>query len=360
MHPDVTYSLKNMNVRTEISNNQVVRKRLFIISVLIVLMVTLWFFSGGWFWGKPVRVESTQILMDTTFIVTVYAKDRKTGEQLIRDAFEEARRIEHIMEPLKGDGELKRINDSIHEGWYVMSPDLRAVMEQSLKYYNLSGGVFDPTIAPVKWLWDFEDGGKVPSGDELKEKLKTVGMSLVELHGDSLRFKNSGMRLDLGGVAKGYTVDRMLDILRKEGSQSVLINAGGDIDMFGKKPGDEDWVIGLRHPRMNRTLILDTIPYPSVATSGDYERYFVENGERYHHILDPTTGYPARGCISVTVWASSATLADILSTTIFVLGPGKGLAFAESLGHVETLIFFEKNGKVESAMTSGIKGKVRL
>ena len=185
-------------------------------------------------------------------------------------------------------------------------------------------------------------------------------MLLVDLRGDSLWFKDSETRLDLGGVAKGYAVDRMIATLKAGGILAGLVNAGGDIAMFGKKPGDKDWVIGLRHPRMNRTLTVETVSYTAVATSGDYERFFMENGVRYHHILDPSTGYPARGCVSVTTWAASSMVADILSTTIFVLGAEKGLAFAESLDNVETLIFFEKNGELETVMTPGIEGKVRL
>ena len=327
---------------------------------IVALFAGVWFFSGGWFWKKPVLVESTEILMNTTFNVKIFIKDKKSGQRLIKEAFDEARRIEHIMEPVKGDGELKRLNTRTGNGWIGLSPELRAVMKQAFVYYERSGGAFDPTIAPVKWLWGFEDGGQVPGDIELKEKLNLVNLSLIELKSDSLRFKDSGIRLDLGGVAKGFAVDRMLTVLKRGGATAVLVNAGGDIAMFGKKPGDRDWIIGLRHPRLNRTIIMDTIPFPSVATSGDYERYFMEDGIRYHHILDPVTGYPARECISVTAWTTSAMAADILATTIFVMGPGKGLALAENLDNVETLIFFESGGKVMSVMSSGIKGRIRL
>jgi len=334
--------------------------RLPLIFGIVALFAGVWFFSGGWFWKKPVLVESTEIFMDTTFNVKIFIKDKKSGQRLIKEAFDEARRIEHIMEPVKGDGELKRLNTRTGNGWFGLSPELRAVMKQTFVYYERSGGAFDPTIAPVKWLWGFEDGGQVPDNIELKEKLDLVNLSLIELKSDSLRFKDSGTRLDLGGVAKGFAVDRMLAIIKRGGAKAVLVNAGGDIATYGKKPGDRNWVIGLRHPRLNRTIIMDAIPFPSVATSGDYERYFMENGVRYHHILDPVTGYPARDCISVTAWTTSAVAADILATTIFVMGQEKGLALAENLDNVETLIFFKSGGKVNSVMSSGIKGRIRL
>ncbi len=335
-------------------------QRRFTVTGVVVMLIALWFFTGGWFWKKHVFVESTQILMGTSFTVKTYTKDRKTGEQLIKKAFDEAQRIEHIMEPLKGDGELKRINSGEHNRWWVLSPDLRTVIEQSFFFFERSGGTFDPTIASVKWLWDFENDGHIPRRNELKEKLNTVGMSMIELKGDSLRFKNPGTMLDTGGVAKGYAVDRMIACLKAGGAIAGMVNAGGDISMFGKKPGGKDWVIGLRHPRKNRALNLDSISFPAVATSGDYERYFIKDGVRYHHILDPSTGYPARGCISVTTWAKSAMIADILSTTFFVLGPEKGLALAESLDNVETCIFFEKDGELRCSLSSGIKGRVKL
>jgi len=334
------------------------KKRLLLPVAVVVPLLVIWVFTSGWL--LPSEVQSTEILMDTTVTVKIYVRDKKRGERLIREAFDEARRIERIMEPLKGDGELKRLNNRTRDGWWVISPELREVLEESYKYYELSGGAFDPTIAPVKWLWGFDEGGHVPAEEDLREKSKLVGMSTIELRGDSLLFRNLGTKLDLGGAAKGYAVDRMIQKLRATGVHSILVNAGGDIATYGKKPGGRDWVIGLRHPRLNRTMVLAENPYPAVATSGDYQRYFIENGVRYHHILDPATGRPARGCISVTVWATSAMTADILSTTIFVLGPERGVAFAESLDNVETYIFYEKDGKVETVMSSGIRGRIGI
>ena len=153
----------------------------------------------------------------------------------------------------------------------------------------------------------------------------------------------------------------MIKILKKSGVSAGLVYAGGDIFTFGKKPGGKDWVIGFRHPRSRKTIELNTISLSAVATSGDYERYFIQDGVRYHHILDPSTGYPVRECASVTVWAETAMDADILATSIFVLGPRKGLELAENMNNVETLIFFEKeDGVVEHVISSGVRDKVKL
>jgi len=258
-------------------------------------------------------------------------------------------------EPLKGDGELRRINNGAYDQWWKISPEFKTVLNCSMSFYEKSGGAFDPTIGAVKWLWDFENGGRIPLKNELVDALKTVGLSHLKVHSDSLCLGFPGTKLDFGGVAKGYIVDRMIMVLKEGGASAGLVNAGGNLYTFGKKPGGKDWVIGLKHPRNNKTLILKTVPLPAVATSGDYERYFIQDGVRYHHILNPSTGYPATGCASVTVWAKTAIEADILSTTIFVLGPEKGLELAENMENVETLIYYEKNGSVYNVGSSGVK-----
>ena len=336
------------------------KKRFVAAIVTVSVFILLWIVVGGWnFWG-PVEVEKTDILMDTSVTVKIFVRNKKHGEQLISEAFDEAKRIESIMEPVNGDGELKRLNSRTRGGWFTLSPELGTVIKTARKYYERSGGAYDPTVAPLKWLWDFENGGRVPSESELAESLRHVGMSRIEIAGDSLRFKGTGMKLDLGAVAKGYAVDRMIDFFQARGIESILVNAGGDIALRGTKPGEKDWVIGLRHPRLNRTIVLSSNPYPAVATSGDYERCFFVNGIRYHHILDPSTGYPARDCASVTVWTNTAMDADILATTIFVLGPQKGIALAETLDDVETCIFYEKDGRLESVVSSGIRDWLSL
>ena len=324
------------------------------------MLILLWIVSGGWFWNKPKEIKATEILMDTTVAVKIYTRDVKKGKHIIEKAFEEARRIERIMEANKGNGELRRLNTRKRFGRFGISPELRDVIKAARSHYEMSGGAFDPTIAPVKWLWNFEDDGRVPSESEMQDAIRLVGFSRIELRGDSLQFDDLQTKLDLGGVAKGYVVDRMIDRLRQGGIQSIIINAGGDIATFGTKPGGEAWVIGLRHPRLPRTLVLSWNPYPAVATSGDYQRYFMENGRRYHHILDPKTGYPAEDCVSVTVWTTNAMVADILATTIFVLGPEKGIELAEKLENVETCIFYEKDGRVDKVLSSGVKGRIGI
>ncbi len=336
------------------------------VAALMACFVFLWTASGGCFLRRQVPVDVTEFIMDTAVTVKIYYQDRARGEELLKEAFQEAKRIEHMMEAVKGDGEIRQLNLRTSPGTFTLSPELATVFREAKRYYELSNAAFDPTIAAVKWLWDFTGEGRKPTDDELRKALKTVGFDKVEISGDSIHFSDVTTKIDLGGIAKGYTVDAMIEYLKSKGVNSILVNAGGDIMIVGKKPAatffgePKDWVIGVRHPRLNRTMTLPWNPYPAVATSGDYQRFFVQDGVRYHHIIDPATGYPATGCASVTVWTTSAMLADLLATTIFVLGPEKGVAFAESLDSVETLIFYERDGKIETALSSGIKGRIGL
>lgn len=347
-------------------------RKIFSKSLLTVLLIiSAWFISCGLFFNNPVLVEKSDFLMGSVVNIKIYAESRQKGEKIINDALAEAKRIENIMEPLKGKGEMVRINTRIYNTPQPINSETKEILSKIQYYYSISGGAFDPTIGPVKWLWDFDNEGQIPPKECIAMKLKSVGLSKVHIKGDSLIFSDPGTKIDTGGAAQGFAADKMTAILKKEGALSGIVNVSGDIYIFGKKlkrrfwglksaSDGEDWVIGVRHPRLNKTIVLPPISLPSVATSGDYERYFMKDGIRYHHILDPSTGYPSRGCISVTVWTKTALDSDILSTTLFVMGAEKGIDLAEKLPDVEALIFYEKNGEVKAVMTSGLKNRITL
>jgi len=173
----------------------------------------------------------------------------------------------------------------------------------------------------------------------------------------TVELKKKGMRIDLGGIAKGYAVDRAFELLTSRGYRNMIVNAGGDIRVSGRKTSGP-WVIGLQDPR-DRSRIMATIEASeiSVATSGDYERYFVKEGKRYHHLLNPFTGFPARQCRSVTILTEDALSADGLATAVFVMGPERGLRLIEAMEEVEGLIV-SADGKI--IQSEGLKGKVRF
>jgi thiamine biosynthesis lipoprotein len=185
-----------------------------------------------------------------------------------------------------------------------------------------------------------------------------VGYKGLHLENGRAKLDRKGMAIELGAIAKGYAVDRAVALLKREGAYAALVEAGGDLRYFGRKPGNVPWRIAVQHPRKPDAYIKVDSPYESVATSGDYQRCIVVEGIRYHHILDPFTGYPAPGLASVSVWATTATEADILATAVFVMGVDQGMAFVEQRADTEALLFFEKNGTLTYRASSGLEGRI--
>ncbi len=243
-------------------------------------------------------------------------------------------------------------------GRAVLSGALLDTVMESLKVARESRGAFDPAIWALTRLWDFDEGGKLPTPKEIefaKAHVDYREISIKELEGDrALVILPKGFGLDLGGIAKGEIVDLLADYLNKLGYSQFLIEAGGDILVSGLKI-DRKWRIGIRHPRRANEF-LAIIPFGkrgermSIVTSGDYEQYFIKNGIRYNHIIDPRTGYPARDVVSVTVIDTSCRRADALSTAAFVLGYRKGLDFL-AMENVKGLLVRESNGKLECEKT---------
>ena len=243
-----------------------------------------------------------------------------------------------------------------------LSQDLKAVLERSIFFSHLSQGAFDLSISPLKEVWGFYTAQpRLPSEAEIRSRLPLVDYRSIEIHDGRIRLPEPGMALDVGGVAKGYAVDRAIDILREGGASGALVEAGGDLRFFGAKPQGKPWQIALQHPRQpDRLIRVDDFGLHGIATSGDYERYFMVDGRRYHHILDPKTGHPASRCVSATVWTATAMDADILSTALFVLGPQEGLQLIEDLPNAEGFVMYEEGEALRYRGSRGIQGKIRL
>ncbi len=222
----------------------------------------------------------------------------------------------------------------------MVDKELFALIQRGVRIGELTGGAFDITYAGAGQLWDFKaDPPKLPSDAELEAALTRVGYARLTLDEAALTVElPAGMRIGLGGIAKGYGVDRAMALFMKRGIRNAIVNAGGDLKALGRK-FDKSWEIAIRHPR-DRERVLAMLPVSNVCvvTSGDYERFFELEGVRYHHILDPRTGRPSTGCMSATVTAPDAAFADALATALCVLGPEKGLELIESLDRVEALI----------------------
>jgi thiamine biosynthesis lipoprotein len=290
--------------------------------------------------GKVGLFRQSRILMGTSVEITVSQVAQKKAEEAMEAAFQVVERINFLMSHYRPDSEVSRISRHAGEKEIRVSPETLEVIERALFFSRISGGAFDITIGPVFRLWNFREG-KIPDPEKLRAQLKRADYRRIRVdHSRSTVFlENPGMDLDLGAIAKGYAADRACEVLRKRGVENFLVNAGGDLRVGGTKEKAVPWIIGIQHPRLPSDFIARIQPKNAgVATSGDYEKFFLQEGERYHHILVPSTGMPARQCQSVTILAPTAMDADALATTVFVLGPEKGFSLVEKMPGVHSII----------------------
>ena len=329
-----------------------------LLAVLVIQMIRSDRFAGG-----EGKLERTEFLMDTVVKAEIYSQDAQAAGEALSAAFGEASRLELVLDKHRTQSEVSQINVFAGERPVAVSQETFDVVRLGLAFGELTGGAFDITIAPLIELWGFgtADVG-VPDSEKLKQTLALVDYNRVQINSEEneVFLPEPEMRLDLGGIAKGYIVDRAVEQLLALGVTSGSLNAGGDIRLIGEKPDGSAWRIGITHPRpQQRRDIIAVVELrnQAIVTSGDYERYFLVDGERFHHILDPATGMPTRGLISVTVIAPDAVTADALSTAIFVLGLERGMKLIESLPEVEAIVVTEDE---ELHISTGLQGKVEI
>lgn len=286
-------------------------------------------------------------VMDTVVDVQVYAETRTQADSAIADVVSELERLHNLLTAHSTKSEVAQIALSAGVKPVKVSPETLAIISHALEYAERTGGAFDITLAPV--LEEYSFLNKIRPGKRLlEEKLALVDWRKVEVNADAgtVYLPEPAMKIDLGGIAKGYITDRAGDILRSHGIQFGLVNSGGDIKFLGPKPDGTPWRVGIKNPdNSNVNFAIVEVMNDAVVTSGDYERFFDEDGVRYHHILDPASGLPANEARSVTVLAPSAELADLLSTAVFVMGPQSGLQLVNDLPDVEAIIW-DRTGHV--------------
>ncbi len=302
---------------------------------------------------KPTMRKSTRLLMGTYVDVSVFG-DAERARDATNAAFDEMKRIEDLTSFHK-PSELTAINDRAGQGPCKPNAEVLGIISDALKIAEQTGGAFDPTIGAVSRLWRFsgQEETRVPAPEEIKDALTKVGYSKVrlDLANSTIELTESGMALDLGGITKGYALNRCRIILKELGISSALINIGGDILAVGGKEPDKPWRIGVEDPRDKNSMVAVTeLSDQMIFTSGDYERYIEVAGKRYHHILDPKTGYPAEGARSVTVVGKPGVTLQPFGTATFVMGIERGLQFIESKLHLSALLV-DGDGKIH--MTKG-------
>jgi len=284
--------------------------------------------------------------MGTLVEISVHEKDKKIASASIQKAFHEIRRLENLLSIHIQESEVSQINRAAGKTAVPVSKEVLEVIQRSLYWSEQTEGAFDITVGPAQELWDFEKPSS-PSKVSISEAIKNIDFKKIQLDQHTVFLKDEEMAINLGAIAKGYAVDKAIQILKKNKIKNALINAGGDLKTFGKNLEGLSWKIGLQHPRKPESLLASfSILEKAVATSGDYQKYFELDGKRYHHILDPKTGYPSTGSISATAITNNVMDADALSTALFVLGSEKGIALLDSLSDTEGLIV-GTNGKVK-------------
>jgi FAD:protein FMN transferase len=296
--------------------------------------------------ARAAWMERTEAIMGTRCYVQLWADDPAKGNEALDAVMAELRRIDNLMSHYKPDSQLSQINARANQQPVQVDKELFDLIKLSTHYSQITEGAFDITYASVGYLYDYPRHIR-PTEEQIRQALPAVNwrnMLLDEEH-HTVRFEHPGMRIDLGGIGKGYAVDRGVEILKARGFTHAVVTAGGDSRIIGDHMG-RPWLVAIRHPD-NPKKVVTRIPLSDAAmsTSGDYERYFDENGVRYHHIIDPRTGHSASKVRSATVIAPTATQTDGMSKTAFVLGPEKALEIINRMPEYDA-VFVCPDGRV--------------
>ncbi|MFA5239974.1 MAG: FAD:protein FMN transferase [Phycisphaerae bacterium] len=321
---------------------------------LILITIAVYFFVGVekesiWTAGR-VNVDSgMRVEMGTFARVVAVAADSDTANGCIESAFAEIEKIDKTMSRYKSDSEVSELNRDGYGRAVKVSKSTYDVLQRSVEFSKLSGGAFDVTVGPLEELWHLaEEANSLPTDAELQQVRSRVGYDKLVLDANetSVRFAADGMRVDLGGIAKGYAVDKAVEAMKKGGALGGMVDIGGDIRCFGSPPaGEEMWRVGLQDPDKAKEgfdagtpLLVLNLADAAVATSGNYRRFVVIKGKTHSHIIDTKTGYSSEELTSVSVICPLAIDADALATAVTVMGKEKGLALIETIPQTEAIL----------------------
>ena len=308
---------------------------------------------------SPVVVKRTQMHMGTLVSITTVAPSQEIAQASIEAGFREIKRLEQLFSTWIPTSELSQVNAAAGREPVVVGPETLELVSRSLEMARLTEGGFNIAVGPAVEAWSVTERERIPTREELQALRLLVDWTMINIDSQArtIFLPKPGMRIDVGGIGKGYAADRAVDVMRKMGAMGGVVALSGDIKTFGDLPGMQGFPVGIRHPRQEGALIATVdLKNEAISTAGDYERYFEREGVRYHHILDPKSLQPARQCQSVTVIAAEGTVADGLDTGIFVLGPEKGMALVEQLPDVEAIII-DDLGHI--AVSSGLRSRLR-
>lgn len=326
---------------------------------LIIICFLIWW-SGCSHNEQPPYTDN-ELLLGTFVKITSYDSipDRAVVRGAVDSAFRMMRTVENHTNPFDPQTEIAKLNArASRQSVFSLSPLLTAVMDSALNISRRTTGAYDPTLWPVFRLWHFgTDTAAVPSQDSMKKYLTLVDYRFLKLDGSHIRLNRTGLGIDLSGISKGFAVEKAREVMLSFGLQNFIIDAGGNlgIEWHSRQPVE----IYIRHPRKNGAFF-GKFPVQKkcgIATSGDYQNYFMQDSVVYHHILNPQTGMPARNAVSVTVLAPDATTADALSTALFVKGPDRAMKYVENTSELEAVIILAVKDSLSYRVSSGLKEK---
>ncbi len=308
--------------------------------------------------GDLVRVRDVRTAMGTYVAITLYAPSEASGREAINAAFSRVKQVEGVVSTWQEGSDASKLIRSAGGPPILIDEHLYTLLSRSLDAAKETDGAFDVTAAPLIRLWKRAIKDKdLPSEDELRAARALVGYKSVRLLPDPHRAQLSkeGMRVDFGGIGKGYIIDQAINLLREHGISAALVDAGGDVYALGRRPGRDGWLVGIRDPQQVQRILPKALLVQdcATATSGDYEQFTVIDGRRYSHIIDPRRGRPVEHVSGVTVIAPDATRADAYATAATVLGPERAVAFAEKHPGVEVLVLTRHRDKTQRTYSSG-------
>ena len=318
---------------------------------------------------QPGLVKKAHACLGTIVEITVADKDKPRAaiNEAIEEAFAEIRRVEDLLSRFKSDSDISRINADAHKRVTKVSLETISLLEKAILFSQLSDGAFDITVYPLMEIWGFTGNGSkyIPQPEQITEVLHSVGYQHIDIikQEQSVFLGRQGMSLDLGGLAKGYAVDRAIAVLKQKGIKNVLVAAGGDIYALGVRRKSRKWLVAVQHPR-KKNAVLTTLELQdeAVATSGDYQKYIEIKGKRYSHIINPEIGFPCDDVpASATVLAKDCLSADALATAIFVLGPEKGIDLVDCLENTEAIVASSwEDDTLDILLSRGLKGRLKF
>ncbi len=326
------------------------------LSALLPLLIALPVLSSC---AKPAEPR-TEFVLGTVCTVNLYEKGT---DAIYNEIFARLRRLEDILSANRDDTNLAAINAGAGIRPVKAEPETLEILDEGLRFAEISGGKLDPTVGPLVKTWNIgTEYAAVPSSDALRAAVRLIDWKKVRIDrtAGTVYLEEPGMKLDLGAIAKGYAADEAARIIKKRGIKRAIVDLGGNILAVGEKAPGKPWKIGIRNPETEQggSVLSMEINDSAVVTSGVYERFFIENGRRYHHILDPFTGFPAEnGLLSVSIVTARSIDADALSTTTFLLGLDKGMRLVNSMDGVEA-VFIDSSKKVR--VSAGLLGKVAI